>query len=54
MPKFPIDSHSNENFISPFFRPPGAANSGRRVVEISLTEPKKQKKKHTVKQITSN
>jgi len=26
MQKFPIDSHSNENFISPFFRPPGAAN----------------------------
>ena len=26
MQKFPIDSHSNENFISPFFPPPGAAN----------------------------
>ena len=23
MQKFPIDSHSNENFICPFFRPPG-------------------------------
>ena len=23
---FPIDSHSNENFISPLFHPPGAAN----------------------------
>ena len=32
MQKFPIDSHSNKNFISPFFRPPGAANpqKGRR------------------------
>ena len=30
--KIPIDSHSNENFIFPFFRPPGAANpqKGRR------------------------
>jgi len=30
--KIPIDSYSNENFISPFFRPPGAANpqEGRR------------------------
>jgi len=30
--KFPIDSYSNENFISPFFRPPGAAKpqNGRR------------------------
>jgi len=26
MQKFPIDSYSNENFISPFFRPPWAAN----------------------------
>ena len=26
MQKFPIDSHSYENFISLFFRPPGAAN----------------------------
>ena len=26
MQKFPIDSHSNENFICLFFRPPGAAN----------------------------
>ena len=24
--KFPIDSDSNENFLCPFFRPPGAAN----------------------------
>ena len=24
--KFPVDSHSNENFICLFFRPPGAAN----------------------------
>jgi len=24
MQKFPIDSYSNENFISPFFRPPGS------------------------------
>ena len=32
MQKFPIDSYSNENFISPFFRPPAAANpqKGRR------------------------
>ena len=32
MQKFFIDSHSNENFISPFFCPPGSANSqkGRR------------------------
>jgi len=32
MQKIPIDSHSNENFIFPFFRPPGAANpqKGRR------------------------
>ena len=32
MQKFPIDSHSNKNFISPFFRPPGATNpqKGRR------------------------
>jgi len=30
--KFPIDSYSNENFISPFFTPLGAANpqKGRR------------------------
>jgi len=26
MQKFPIDSHSNENFICSFFRPPGATN----------------------------
>jgi len=26
MQKFPIESHSNKNFISPFFRPPEAAN----------------------------
>jgi len=26
MQKFPFNSHSNENFISPFFRSPGAAN----------------------------
>ena len=26
MQKFPIDYHSNENFICLFFRPPGAAN----------------------------
>jgi len=26
MQKFPIDSYSNENFISPFFRPSGATN----------------------------
>ena len=26
MQKFPIDSHSNENLICPFFPPPGAAN----------------------------
>jgi len=34
MQKFPIDSHSNENFICLFFRPPGAANpqKGRRHV----------------------
>jgi len=29
MQKFPIDSHSNENFISPFFCLPGAANPQR-------------------------
>jgi len=35
MQKFPIDSHSNKNFISPFFRPPGAANpqKGRRHIQ---------------------
>ena len=27
MQKFPVDSHSNENFIYHFFRPPGAAKS---------------------------
>jgi len=26
MQKIPVDFYSNENFISPFFRPPGAAN----------------------------
>jgi len=32
MQKFPIDFHSNKNFMSPFFRLPGAANpqKGRR------------------------
>jgi len=30
MQKFPIDSHSNENFIFPFFHPPGAANPQKR------------------------
>jgi len=30
MQKFSIDSHSNENFISSFFRPPGAANPQKR------------------------
>ena len=35
----PIDSHSNENFICPFFRPPGAANpqKGRRHVLTQAT-----------------
>ena len=39
MQKFPIDSHSNENFISPFFRPPGAANyqKGRRHIPNQFT-----------------
>jgi len=39
MQKFPIDSHSNENFICPFFRPPGAANpqKGRRHVPTQAT-----------------
>ena len=39
MQKFPIDSHSNENFISPFFRPPGAANyqKGRRHIRNQST-----------------
>jgi len=39
MQKFPIDSHSNENFISPFFRSPGAANyqKGRRHVPNQST-----------------
>jgi len=30
MQKFPIDSHSNHNFIAPFFRPPGDANPQKR------------------------
>jgi len=39
MQKFPIDSHSNENFICPFFRPPGAANpqKGRRHIRNQST-----------------
>ena len=39
MHKFPIDSHSNKNFISPFFRPPGAANpqKGRRHIRNQST-----------------
>ena len=39
MQKFPIDSHSNKNFISPFFRPPGAANpqKGRRHIRNQST-----------------
>ena len=39
MQKFPIDSHSNENFICLFFRPPGAANpqKGRRHVPTQAT-----------------
>jgi len=36
MQKFPIDSHSNENFISPFFHPLGAANP-KRVEDTSGT-----------------
>ena len=35
MQKFPIDSHSNENFICPFFRPPGAANHQKRRRHVS-------------------
>ena len=37
--KIPIDSHSNENFIFPFFRPPGAANpqKGRSLVPTQAT-----------------
>jgi len=39
MPKFPIDSNSNENFISPLFRPPGVANlqKGRRHIRNQST-----------------
>jgi len=39
MQKFPIDSHINENFISPFFRPLGAANpqKGRRHIRNQST-----------------
>ena len=39
MQKFHIDSHSNENFICLFFRPPGAANpqKGRRHVPTQAT-----------------
>jgi len=39
MQKFPIDSHSNKNFIFPFFRPPGAANyqKGRRHIRNQST-----------------
>jgi len=39
MQKFPIDSHSNENFICPFFRPPGAADpqKGRRHIRNQST-----------------
>ena len=39
MQKFPIDSHSNKNFISPFFRLPGAANpqKGRRHIRNQIT-----------------
>ena len=39
MQKFPIDSHSNENFICPFFRPPGAVNpqKGRRHIRNQST-----------------
>ena len=39
MQKFPIDSHSNEKFICPLFRPPGAANhqKGRRHIRNHST-----------------
>jgi len=39
MQKFPIDSYSNEKFIYPFFRPPGAANppKGRRHIRNQST-----------------
>ena len=39
MQKFPIDSHSNENFIAPFFRPSGDASSqkGRRHIRNNST-----------------
>ena len=39
MQKFPIDSHSNENVICLFFRPPAAANpqKGRRHVLAQAT-----------------
>ena len=39
MQKFPIDSHSNENVICLFFRPPGATNpqKGRRHVLAQAT-----------------
>ena len=41
MQKLPIDSHSNKNFISPLFRPPGAANpqKGRRHIRNQSTPP---------------
>jgi len=34
MHKFPIDSHSNENFICPFFRPPAAANPQKGKLDV--------------------
>ena len=41
MQKFPIDSYSNENFIFPFFRPPGTPNpqNGRRHIRNQSTPP---------------
>jgi len=49
MQKFPVDSHSNENFICPFFRPPGAANpqKGRRHIRNLRMAGKKQQTTHT-------
>jgi len=54
MQKFPVDSYSNENFICPFFRPPGAANpqKGKRHIRNQSTPAFRWRwrtNKHTVK-----
>ena len=43
MSKLPVDSYSNENFIPPFFRTPGAANlqKGRRHIRNQSTPARK-------------